>query len=536
MNALARLLHLLLWFSPALAMLPAARQLLQFYQLSSYQAGGYLRALRRMPVRAFWPGLTLCACSLLLQFLASLCLSWPPVPAALAFLLFSLLILLSGFVIGMAAYREKRAKTPLVKTARVKRLSATLALVGFLVCLALLRLLPAMGLSALVPALLPLWLLLAGLLTWPVEKLVQAAYLRDARNILETAKRGGLTAIGVTGSYGKTTVKNILAAMLSQKAPTLASPASFNTPMGLSRCIREELGQQHLFFVAEMGARHLQDIRVLCRFIRPSAGILASIGPQHLETMGTIQRVRDTKFDLIKSLPEDGFAVFGDDGKFVTACYEQCRVAKALAGGPGSDAWAEGVELSPEGTRFTLCLKTGERLFCQTRLVGEHNVKNILLAALMARRFGVSPGQIQRAVEEVSPPPSRLQSSLHTAGFMVINNGFNSNPDSSRKALEVLSAHPGRRVVVTPGFIELGRLESASNRRLGNDIAAAAQEAVLIGEKRTRPIREGLLESGMPPENIHVFPSLEIANRFIRAAYGPGDVVLYENDLPDHYA
>jgi len=536
MSALTRLFTLLLWFAPVPAMLPAARQLLQFYQLSSYQAGGYLRALRRLPVKAFWPGLALCACSLLFQFLASLCLSWPPALAALALLLFSALILLSGFVIGMAAYRVKKAKTPLVKTARVRRLAVALLLVGFLVCLALLRLLPAMGLSALVPALLPLWLLLAALLMWPAEKAVQSAYRNDARDILETAKKGGLTAIGVTGSYGKTTVKSILAAMLSQKAPTLASPASFNTPMGLSRCIREELGQQHLFFIAEMGARHPQDIRVLCRFIRPAAGILASIGPQHLETMGTIQRVRDTKFDLIRSLPEDGFAVFGDDGKFTTECYEQAQVGKALAGGPGSDAWAEEMELTPEGARFTLCLKTGERIFCQTRLVGEHNVKNILIAALMARHFGVSPDQIQRAVEEVSPPPSRLQTSVHAAGFKVINNGFNSSPDSSRKALEVLSAHPGRRIVVTPGFIELGRLEEASNRRLGNDIAAAAQEAVLIGEKRTRPIREGLLESGMPPENIHAFPTLEIADRFIREAYGPGDVVLYENDLPDHYA
>ena len=194
------------------------------------------------------------------------------------------------------------------------------------------------------------------------------------------------------------------------------------------------------------------------------------------------------------------------------------------------------MELHPEGSGFTLCLPSGERVLCESRLAGEHNVRNILLAAAMALHFGVSLQQIQHALLEVSPPPSRLQVSTHSKGYKVINNGFNSNPDSSRKALQVLSSYQGRLIVITPGFIELGRQEEQSNRRLGNDIAAVADMALLIGEKRTQPIRQGLLESGMREEDIYTFASLEEANKFILGIGGPDDVVLYENDLPDHYS
>ena len=209
---------------------------------------------------------------------------------------------------------------------------------------------------------------------------------------------------------------------------------------------------------------------------------------------------------------------------------------KCLAGSADSGAWAEEVKFSAEGSDFVLCFPDGSRQAVSTALAGEHNVRNILMAAAMARQLGISPRKIALALEEVRPIASRLQMSIHPRGYKVINNGFNSNPDSSRKALEVLAAQPGRLVVVTPGFIELGRQEAPSNRRLGSDIAAVAHLALLIGEKRTRPIREGLLESGMPPENILVFAGLDEANRYIQETFGPGDVLLYENDLPDHYA
>ncbi len=536
MNSLKWIASALLIASPAIAMLPASKLLMQYFQLGSYQFAAYLRTLRRQGWKCWWPGLALGLLSAFLAFIASLALDSRPPTALLAAALVCALILFCGFVIGLISYREKSAKTRLVLTARVKRLTAALLLIGLAVSFLVLRQTPCVWAPAFLPLLMPLLLFLAALIMWPYEKGLQLLYRHDAKKILDGCRSGGLKVIGITGSYGKTTVKNILAAMLSERYPTLASPASFNTPMGLARCIREELGQQHLFFIAEMGARHPQDIRVLSRFIRPEAGILTSIGPQHLQTMGSIERVGRTKYGLIRGLPRDGFAVFNFDGKYVSGYYEKTEIDKVQVGIPGSGLWAEDLDLFPEGSRFTLCLPSGERFHCESRLAGDHNVRNILLAAAMALHYGIAPEQIRQALLTVNPPSSRLQVYTHAKGYKVINNGFNSNPDSSRKALQVLSAHPGRPVVVTPGFIELGRQEEQSNRRLGNDIAAVAKMVLLVGEKHTRPVRQGLLESGMPEGSIHVFPSLALANDYIRENCGPGDVVLYENDLPDHYS
>jgi UDP-N-acetylmuramoyl-tripeptide--D-alanyl-D-alanine ligase len=536
MSFFIRLPVFLLWITPAFAMALSIKQLMQFVQLSSYQAGGFIRAVWRQKLKCFWPGFALSALSIVLLFIASIALQTAPLPAFVLSLLIIGMILLAGFILGFLSYREKKVKIKLVLTARMKRLYAAFLLVALLVCWLLWYVGLPFGSSALVPVFLPVWLLLALFIVWPFEKVIQLLYRADAGRILEDYRKTGLKVIGLTGSYGKTTVKNILHAMLSQSFPTLASPASFNTPLGLARCIREELGQQHHYFIAEMGARHPQDIRVLCRMIKPEAGILTSIGPQHLETLGSLARVRDTKYDLIRSLPADGYAVFHDDGKLVQECWQKTEIKKALVGSPGSDLWAEDVRLSPEGSRFMMCQKDGRRFQMETRLAGAHNVQNILLAAAMALHEGVSLEKIAQALEEVQPVASRLQMTIHPRGFKVINNGFNSNPESSRKALEVLAGQPGRLIVVTPGFIELGRQEAPSNQRLGNDIAAVARMALLIGEKHTRPIKAGLLESGMGEDNIKTFSSLAEANIYIEEVFGPGDVLLYENDLPDHYA
>lgn len=536
MKLILSLARHILWFAPAAAMLPAGRLLVQYYQLSSYQFGGFFKTLYRQRARVFWPGLALTLLSVLLTFLASLTQEGAMWAEALVSLLCAGLILLSGIAVGFFSYREKKAKKKLVVTPRVKRLGLAWLVVGIIVS-ALLRRLFVMGISALlVPVLLPLWLIIAAYLMWPVERGIQLLYRADAGRILEGYKKSGLTAIGITGSYGKTTVKNLLAGMLSQQYPTLASPISANTPAALSRCIREEMGPQHRYFIAEMGARHPQDIRVLSRFIKPSVAILTAIGPQHLETLGSEEKVRETKYALIAGLPADGFAVFSNDKRHVSACYRRAEVEKAIVGEAGDDLWAEDILLSPEGSSFTLCGKNGLRLPCETRLPGEHNIRNILLAAACALRLGVSPARVAQGILAVKAVAFRLQASRHPRGYTVINNGFNTNPAASLKALEVLAAYPGRRVVVTPGYIELGRQETAANRQLGRDMAAVAQEAVLVGLRRTRPIREGLLEAGFDQAHIHAFPSLLDANRFVEQTFGDGDVVLYENDLPDQYS
>ena len=156
----------------------------------------------------------------------------------------------------------------------------------------------------LLPLLLPLWVALGGLLAWPIEKLVSEMYFRDAQKKL--AARPDIIKIGITGSYGKTSVKFILGTILQEKYQTLITPSSFNTPMGVTKIIRERLTPATQVFVAEMGARHVGDIKELCRLVHPRYGVLTSVGPQHLDTFHTLERIKNTKYELMDAVPADG--------------------------------------------------------------------------------------------------------------------------------------------------------------------------------------------------------------------------------------
>jgi UDP-N-acetylmuramoyl-tripeptide--D-alanyl-D-alanine ligase len=341
----------------------------------------------------------------------------------------------------------------------------------------------------------------------------------------------------VTGSYGKTSVKHIIGAILSRKYPTLVTPASFNTPMGVSRAIREQLTPSHKVFVAEMGARHVGDIRELCRLVKPMVGVLTSVGPQHLETFKTIERVAKTKYELIEALPENSHSYFCDDHAICKQLYDRTATPKTLVRlTPGeADVGSEHVAVSSEGSAFDLCVRGRGTVRCHTLLLGEHNIVNILTAAAVASDLGLTLNQIANGVAKLRPVPSRLELINAPGSFTVINDAFNSNPVGARAALRVLSQFPARRIVITPGMVELGAHEAEYNKEFGRAIAAAADIAIVVGKKRVQPIIDGLVEAGFPEENIHRVDNLDASTALLTTLARREDTVLYENDLPDHY-
>ena len=508
------LLYKIITLLPAIAATAAgvllARRLLHYFQLESYQFYGYGKTcLRRY--KALLPGI-------LLPLLWGVVLAITNRPIA------AIVILLTGFLLARQQKTIKEKK-PFVVTARMKRLYVILTLVLFLFAL----------LHPVMLALLPLLVALAALIALPIEKAINRMYMRDAQKKLFDNK--GLIRIGITGSYGKTSVKVILYTILSQKYNVLSTPASFNTPMGLTRVIRERLEPAHQVFLAEMGARHRKDIKELTDFIQPTIGVLTSVGPQHLDTFKTLDNIIQTKYDLVRALPEDGFAVFNGNNEICADLYEKTQQKpKALVGRKDSDAWAEDIALSAQGSSFTLCLKDGARIPCQTRLLGAHNISNILLACAVGRHLGLNNLQLQRGVALLQPVEHRLQLLKSAGGVTVIDDAFNSNPRGAKAALDVLSKFPGRRIIVTPGMVELGEDEDKYNREFGREMASAADVCVLIGKKHTQPIRDGLIEAGYPQEDIHVFPALSDATQWLSGYMRSGDFILYENDLPDHYS
>lgn len=533
----------------AAAMTLASRSLIHYFQLESYQFPGYFRTLRRNGRRALLPGLTL-ALLLAVWVVVALLVAWP---RWLLAMLAGVTLLAAGWLMGRF-FRDAKAKKPLVLTPRVKRLYAVMAVLH----LVLLLLLGAgiqrgmnmpeaptsapgtitwvcLALSVLDPCLLPLWTALAGLLAWPIEKLISEMYFRDAQQRLRA--RPDLIKIGITGSYGKTSVKFILGTLLSEKYQTLVTPSSFNTPMGVTKIIRTKLTPAHQVFVAEMGARHVGDIKEMCRLVHPDHGVLTSVGPQHLETFHSIERIKRTKYELMDAVPEGGCCFFPDDGGICRTLYDQTTKEKRLCSvrpTPEADVWAEEISVSPQGSSFMLCTRT-EKTRCETKLLGEHNIQNILLAATVCLRLDMTLRQIARGISRLTPVEHRLQL-IPSPGVTIIDDAFNSNPRGAEAALNVIRAFPGRRIIITPGMVELGEEEAAFNRSFGQKMAGAVDVAILVGRRHTQPIRDGLMEAGFPEENIHSVASLEEAAALLRQLGRPGDVALFENDLPDNYS
>jgi UDP-N-acetylmuramoyl-tripeptide--D-alanyl-D-alanine ligase len=480
-------------------------------------------------------------------------------------------VFLAGMLVGFVRWKKRPSKKPLKVTARVVRLDVSLFVV-----LAVFQLLVAVALSALlslgatglltlgshnivaivlltvlalmlplismvvsqlfiVPGL-PRFIAVASVAVQPVENAVKNWYFNDAKKKL--AGFPGMVRVGITGSYGKTSAKVILSTILSEKYKTYATPHSYNTPMGVTRAIREQLDASYEVFIAEMGARNPGDIAEMCSLASPKYGLITSVGAQHLETFKTVENVAKTKYELIKALPPDGMAFFPSDNEICLNLYKKTNKPKALFGldghGEKLSMSARDVSSGPRGSTFALVGPEGETAQCTTKLLGSHNVQNILGAAAVARVMGLSMEEISRGIGKLEPVEHRLQLLPTNNGVTVIDDAFNSNPAGVRAAMEVIKSFPGRKIVVTPGLVELGDAEYAENEAFGRVMALAADIAILVA-RNAEAMKKGLLEAGFSESRIIVTGKLAEATAVLGKLTQVGDVVLFENDLPDHY-
>ena len=431
---------------------------------------------------------------------------------------------------------KKPEKKPFVVTDRVKR--QFLAAAGLL--------LAALLLTALVWRAAPYWgaglLLLFVTLPVPVglppaanrlmagrERRIADSFVRSAQQKLQSQR--DFIVIGVTGSYGKTSVKYILSELLREKYNTLMTPESYNTTMGVVRTVNEQLRPQHQVFVCEMGARQVGDIKEICDIVHPTYGIITSVGIAHLETFRTTENIRKTKFELADSLPENGLAFLNFDSTPVaSAGYTRPHVSYGLT--PGLDCYSDDISISEQGTSFTLHCKGHEPLRLTTRLLGRHNVLNITGAAALALHLGVSPAGITAALRRLKPVPHRLELK-NNGGVIVIDDAYNSNPEGAAEALRVLGSLQGRRrILITPGMVELGENEYAANRELGRVAAPHCDDVIAVGRVRDA-LFEGLDSEGFPEQRRHAVKNLREALALLPQLLTGPSAVLLENDLTD---
>ena len=454
-----------------------------------------------------------------------------------------------GFQIYMSLQRKKdEAKKPLVYTARAKRvfgLSICL-LVGIATTLVLIAQTSPWRIAIfLLSEITVINLTLANLLLYPVERTINGTYLLLAKQRIKTLQP---KVIGITGSYGKTSTKYILHQILSQKFNTLMTPNSYNTPMGICKVIRGDLTAAHEIFIVEMGAYKRGDIRELCNLASPHIGILTAVGPQHLERFKSIENIAKTKYELIESLPPGGLAVFNCDNEICAGLADRreqdgnpvrryaTEPFPVPSGAERAELTATNIQHTDAGLVFTLHTSVGMETEIQTQLLGRHNVSNILAATAVAIECGMTLEEIRVAIAKVEPVPHRLQLTASEGNVTIIDDSFNSNPVGAKAALEVLTEiQGGKKVLVTPGMVELGEREYAENKRLGEHAADVCDLVILVGPKRTTPILEGLKAVHYPSQQIIVTRNLEEVKQHLATQVQAGDVVLFENDLPDNY-
>jgi UDP-N-acetylmuramoyl-tripeptide--D-alanyl-D-alanine ligase len=382
----------------------------------------------------------------------------------------------------------------------------------------------------------PFFLVAANTLLAPIQMSINQFYLGSARRKLDKIHP---TVVGITGSYGKTSTKFILEAVLSAQFNVLKTPESYNTMLGISRVINQMLSEDHQVLVVEMGAFGPGEIKESCDLVHPSTGIITAIGPQHLERFGSIDKIVATKYELIEALPKHGVAVFNADDErcwnLAARTRPKMNVFTFGVHNSQADVLATDIRTGASGLRFTVQLAEGEKQEVRTRLLGRPNVYNILAATTAALQLGLSLEAITRRLSALRPVPHRLELK-RLNGLVVIDDAYNSNPEGARAALEVLAEMEGaRKILVTPGMIELGEMESSLNQRFGELAATVCDIVFLVGPARTFPILQGLKQKGFQADRVRVVNSLQEVMEDLRRAARPGDVVLMENDLPDTY-
>jgi len=353
-----------------------------------------------------------------------------------------------------------------------------------------------------------------------------------------------LLVIGITGSYGKTSTKEFLATILSEKFKVLKTAEHQNSEVGISQCILNDLKPEHQIFVVEMGAYNRGGIKLLCDIARPKIGVITGINEQHLSTFGSLENIIKGKYELIESLPEDGLSIFNGDNEYCFELYKKTLIKKrvyslqsSISGLP-SDIWAYNIRAEKDFITFKMTAGD-EMVDFRVSLLGSHNISNILAAVCCARELGMTLEEISRACQKIESWQSGIQlkrgrhppTVLH--GINIFDATYSANPDGVISHLEYLKIWPGKKVIIMPCLIELGSSSKEVHRRIGEKIGEVCNLAIITTKERFEEIKEGAIGRGMNSENILFIENPKKIFEKIKVFCKEGDVVLLESRLPN---
>jgi len=515
-------------------------KLLQIMQLAGYKIKGYFKWFKETKFSYFSRLFMLSFLSMASMLMTNVLLRDFFVDRLLSYISMTFFILFcSLFITNLFSAKQK---TPLKYTKRMMRL-----LIVFVVLVAVItwwlqyagfKFVPylSFGLIGILPILLPIILVIAYYITWPLEKLISNSYINKAKRKL--AAQDKLKVVGITGSYGKTSLKNILGTILSEKYKVCATPASYNTPLGLAKTILSNLQEEDEIFIAEMGAKQCGDIHELCEMVRPQYGVITGIGNQHLLTFGTLENVVKTKGELAKFISETKGKLFVNvdfkPAEELASLYSK-TFKTSIFDKKDTDIYAKNIKVSKKGSTFELCFGA-ESIECSTILLGQHNISNILLAARVALEMGLTLSEIATGISKLVTIAHRLEILKSTSTYTIIDDAYNSSVEGSKASLDVLSKFDGKKFVITPGLVELGKEQFNCNFEFGRDMAAVCDYVIIDSAINYDAISSGLIFAGFDEGHIIQVGNLSQAVQMLGKLAESTDVVLFENDLPDNYS
>ncbi len=390
----------------------------------------------------------------------------------------------------------------------------------------------------------PLFLIASQFLIWPLESYQKQSFLNTAGEKL--SKLPDLKVVAITGSFGKTSTKDILYTLLFKKYYAVKTPKSFNTPQGIAQIVLEMVKINSDIFICEMGAYKIGEIKKICDFIKPDIGIITAIAPQHLERFRSLENIAKAKFELIQSLPTDGTAILNGNYESIKNNASAVSTKIIFYGSENDPFYATDIESGIEGTTFILHTPKGETNI-KIPLIGKHHVQNFLAATAAAMQLGLTLFEIKERAKLLLPTPHRME--IKKIGNIIfIDNSYNTNPKSAENSLNLLNGFKdARKIVITPGFVELGKEASNENQKFGNNIACIADEIIIVGENAKKDLLDGIKQVWPDAEQTTHFVNStqegialaqQLAKELIQriARDDTQVVVLLENDLPDQYS
>lgn len=406
-------------------------------------------------------------------------------------------------------------KTPLIYTNKIKRLY----IISILIVMLPIHLSYGFSLSCLLLFCSPT---IANFLNF-YDALNNKKFIKKAQKKLQTFNT---KIIAITGSNGKTSVKNILYEMLSKKYVTKATPSSYNTPLGISKFINENLTKNTQFLILEFGAKQVGDIQKLCKLFKPTYGIVTTISPQHLQTFKTVENIYKTKNELPIFLQKN-LCVFNLDNIYTLRMF--LKKSGQKIGVTNYYSNNKNIKIENGKTNFILNIN-GKSYQTSTSLLGEYNILNISLAASLASVLGVSADDILTTILNLKSTPHRLE--LIKTHINILDDSYNCSLLSAKQSLNVLSYFTGKKMVVTPGIIEGGKFQKQINIKLG-ELCASTDYVVIVGEYNKTAILQGLKNKNCN-KKILFAKTLEDAKQHFKILSND-DTLLLLNDLPDDF-